>query len=163
MERRDRLSFGNRSIYRDMQCTIRNLRRCTYRSVFLILVGVSLLAALTVTQVIIVFLSVFTAAGYVAAGAVRSPLVLFIGVTYTVGCIASWYMAYRVDTDRLTVALEWSLLSLAPILATEQSYCNLQLLPISILQVNYLRICSLARLFYVPNIIRWRLPLESAH
>lgn len=84
---------------------------------FLILVGVSLLTALAVTQVIVVFLSVFTAAGYVAIGAVRSPLVFLIGALYTVGCIAGWYMAHRVDTDRLTVALGWSLLGLAPVLA----------------------------------------------
>lgn len=83
----------------------------------LVLVGVSLLTALAVTQVIVVFLSVFTAAGYVAAGAVRSPLVFVIGAIYTVGCIAGWRMAHRVDTDRLTVALGWSLLVLAPILA----------------------------------------------
>jgi uncharacterized membrane protein YfcA len=84
---------------------------------FLILVGVSLLTALAVTQVIVVFLSVFTAAGYVAAGAVRSPLAFVIGAVYTVGCIAGWQMTHRVDTDRLTVALDWSLLVLAPILA----------------------------------------------
>lgn len=82
----------------------------------LVLVGVSLLTALAVTQVIVVFLSVFTAGGYLAAGAVRSPLVFLIGGAYTVGCIAGWYLAYRVATDRLTVALGWSLLGLAPVL-----------------------------------------------
>jgi uncharacterized membrane protein YfcA len=62
---------------------------------FLLLVGVSLLTALAVTQVIVVFLSAFTAAGYVVAGTVHSPLVFFIGTIYTAGCIAGWYTAGR--------------------------------------------------------------------
>jgi uncharacterized membrane protein YfcA len=85
----------------------------------LVLVGVSFLTALAVTQVIVVFLSVFTAGGYIAAGAVRSPLVFLLGGTYTVGCVAGWYAAHQADTDRLTVALGWSLLGLAPVLAAQ--------------------------------------------
>lgn len=84
---------------------------------FLLLVGVPLLTALAVTQVVVVLLSVFTATGYVAAGAVRSPLVFLVGATYTVGCVAGWYVAHRVDTDRLRVALGGSLLALGPVLA----------------------------------------------
>ena len=82
----------------------------------LVLIGVALLAALAVTQVVVVFLSVFTAGGYVVAGAVRSPLVFLLGGTYTVGCVAGWYVAHRVATARLRVALGWSLLGLAPVL-----------------------------------------------
>jgi uncharacterized membrane protein YfcA len=91
---------------------------------FLLLVGVSLLTALAVTQVIVVFLSAFTAAGYVVAGAVHSPLVFFIGTIYTAGYIAGWYLAHQVDTDRLTIHSDARCLVLRRSLLPERSSCN---------------------------------------
>lgn len=79
----------------------------------LVVVGVPIVTAVAVTQVVVVFITAFTTVNYLLLGAIASPLVFVTGGAYLVGVGAGWRIAHRVDADRLKVVLGVVLLGLA--------------------------------------------------
>lgn len=82
----------------------------------LVFVGVPMLVATAVTQVVVGFITLFTTANYLALGAVDVPVALLTGSAYVVGIGAGWRVAHRIDPSRLKVALGIVLLALAPVI-----------------------------------------------
>lgn len=83
----------------------------------LVLVGVPMLTAVAVAQVQSVFIAAFAALGYVAQGAISWRLASVLGVPLVGGVVVGWRVAYRVDPERLKVALGVVLLLVGPYLA----------------------------------------------
>jgi hypothetical protein len=82
----------------------------------LVLVGVPMLAALAVTQAVVVCISAFTTANYLLLGAVVLPLALYTAAAYLLGTLVGWRIAHRIDAARLKAALGAVLVGLAPLL-----------------------------------------------
>jgi uncharacterized protein len=82
----------------------------------LVVVGVSMITALAVTQVAVVFIASASAVSYTLQGSVAVPLVFAIAAGYLLGALGGWRVAKRVDPDRLTTALGVLLIGLMPVL-----------------------------------------------
>ena len=67
--------------------------------------GMPMLRAVAVAQVQSVFLALFAAIGYGAAGAVDFSLALLVGVPQLAGVVVGWRVAHLVSPHRLRVAL----------------------------------------------------------
>ena len=79
----------------------------------LVLVGVPMLVSIAVTQVIVVFITLFTTLNYLLLGAVVFPLVLLTGGAYLAGVGVGWRLAHRITTERLKLTMGIVLLGLA--------------------------------------------------
>lgn len=79
----------------------------------MVLVGVPMLAAVAATQVIVVFITLFTTLNYLLRDAVVFPLVFLTAGTYLAGVGVGWRLAHRIDAGRLKLALGVVLLGLA--------------------------------------------------
>jgi hypothetical protein len=60
-----------------------------------------------------VFTALFTALNYLLLGAVVTPLVFLITAAYLGGVTLGWWLAHRIATERLKLALGVALLGLA--------------------------------------------------
>ncbi|WP_263788878.1 sulfite exporter TauE/SafE family protein [Salinibacter grassmerensis] len=67
--------------------------------------GMPMLRAVAVAQVQSVFLALFAAVGYGAAGAIDFSLALLVGVPQLFGVVIGWGVAHRVSPSRLRIAL----------------------------------------------------------
>lgn len=79
----------------------------------LVLVGVPMLVAIAVTQVVVGFITFATTLNYLLLGAVVTPLVFLTAGTYLTGVGIGWRLAHRIDAERLKLALGVVLLGLA--------------------------------------------------
>ena len=71
----------------------------------LVTLGVPLLLAVGVAQVQAIFISGFAAGGYHAQGAISPFFASVTGIPTVLGAIAGWFVAHRVDPDRLELLL----------------------------------------------------------
>jgi uncharacterized membrane protein YfcA len=82
----------------------------------LVLVGVSMIAALAVTQIAVVFIASAAAISYTFAGAIAVPLVFVVATAYLLGALVGWQVATHVDPSRLVLLLGATLIALMPVL-----------------------------------------------
>jgi len=71
----------------------------------LVVLGVPMLMAVALAQVQSIFISGMATAGYALHGAIDWGLAVLVGVPLLVGTIAGWYVAQRIDPNRLKVGL----------------------------------------------------------
>lgn len=78
----------------------------------MVVLGVPMLISVALAQVQSIFIAVFATAGYMVHGAIDWELALIIGVPLLIGTVAGWYVARRINPDRLQIGLAVVLLAL---------------------------------------------------
>lgn len=71
----------------------------------MVVLGVPMLTAVALAQVQSIFIAGFATLGFAIHGAISWPLALLVGVPLTIGTLAGWYVAQRIDPARLKLAL----------------------------------------------------------
>ena len=79
----------------------------------LVLVGVPMLVTIAVTQIVVVFTALFTSLNYLLRDAVVLSLFVPITAAYLGGVALGWWLAHRIDADRLKFGLGVALIGLA--------------------------------------------------
>lgn len=79
----------------------------------LVLVGVPMLVTIAVTQIVVVFTALFTTLNYLFLDTIITPLFIPITGAYLVGVGLGWWLAHRIEADRLKLALGIVLVGLA--------------------------------------------------
>ena len=78
----------------------------------LVVLGVPMLIAVALAQVQSIFISGMATAGYAIHGAIDWGLAVLVGVPLLVGTVAGWWLAQRIDPNRLKVFLALVLVAL---------------------------------------------------
>lgn len=78
----------------------------------LVVLGVPMLLAVALAQVQSIFIASFATLGYAMQGSIDVFLMFLVGVPLLVGTFAGWWIARRIDAERLKMALALALLAL---------------------------------------------------
>jgi uncharacterized membrane protein YfcA len=78
----------------------------------MVVMGVPMLVGLALAQVQSIFIASFATFGYALHGAIDWGLALLVGVPLLIGTVAGWYLAQRINPDRLQIGLAVVLLGL---------------------------------------------------
>lgn len=78
----------------------------------LVVLGVPMLVGVALAQVQSIFIAAFATIGFAIHGAIDWLLVVQLGIPLLIGTVAGWYLARRVNPDRLQLGLAICLLAL---------------------------------------------------
>src|SRR5690554_6562042 len=78
----------------------------------MVVLGVPMLVGVALAQVQSIFIAVFATVGFAMHGAIDWMLALLVGVPLLIGTIAGWYLAQRINPDRLQLGLAAVLIGL---------------------------------------------------
>lgn len=78
----------------------------------MVVLGVPMLVGVALAQVQSIFIAAFATVGFAIHGAIDWMLALLVGVPLLVGTIAGWYLAQRINPDRLQLGLAAVLIGL---------------------------------------------------
>src|SRR5690554_7367208 len=78
----------------------------------MVVLGVPMLVGVTLAQVQSIFIAAFATVGFAIHGAIDWSLALLVGVPLLIGTVAGWYLARRINPDRLQLGLAAVLIGL---------------------------------------------------
>ena len=78
----------------------------------MVVLGVPMLVGVALAQVQSIFISAFATFGYALHGAIDWTLALLVGIPLLIGTIAGWFLAQRIDPNRLKIGLALVLVAL---------------------------------------------------
>lgn len=78
----------------------------------MVVLGVPMLVGVALAQVQSIFIAAFATVGFAIHGAIDWGLALLVGIPLLIGTIAGWYLAQRINPDRLQIGLAAVLIAL---------------------------------------------------
>ncbi|AWV89735.1 sulfite exporter TauE/SafE family protein [Bradymonas sediminis] len=78
----------------------------------MVVLGVPMLVGVALAQVQSIFIAAFATVGFAIHGAIDWSLALLVGVPLLIGTVAGWYLARRINPDRLQLGLAAVLIGL---------------------------------------------------